>query len=55
MNVQGGVGYDLSEWFSLVAQYKALGVDFSNDDSGLDFFSYDTVTHGPVLGFVFRF
>lgn len=54
-NVQGGFGYDLAEWFSLVAQYKALGVDFSNDETGLDFLSYDTVTHGPVIGFVFRF
>ena len=54
-NVQGGVGYDLSEWFSLVAQYKALGVDFANDETGLDFLSYDTVTHGPVIGFVFKF
>jgi hypothetical protein len=54
-NVQGGVGYDVADWFSLVAQYKALGVDFDNEKSGLDFLSYDTVTHGPVIGFVFRF
>jgi len=55
-NVQGGVGYDVSDTFSLVAQYRALSVDFENDDAGsADFLSYDTVTHGPLLGFVFRF
>lgn len=55
-NLQGGVGYDVSGTFSLVAQYRALSVDFENDAAGTaDFLSYDTVTHGPLLGFVFRF
>ena len=26
-----------------------------NDDLALDFLAYDTTTHGPVIGFVFRF
>jgi hypothetical protein len=38
-----------------VAEYKALGVDFNNEKSGLDFLSYDTVTLGPLIGFVFHF
>ncbi len=54
-NVQGGVGYEVSGLFSLVAQYRALAVDFENDEAGLDFLSYDTTTHGPVIGFVFSF
>ena len=54
-NVQGGVGYDVSDRFSVVAQYKALSVDFDNEKTGLDFLSYDTVTHGPLIGFVFHF
>ena len=54
-NVQGGVGYEVSDRFSVVAQYKALGVDFENDEAGsLDFLSYDTTTNGPLLGFVFQ-
>ncbi len=53
-NVQGGVGYDVADWFSLVAQYKALSVDFDNEKSGLDFLSYNTITHGALIGFVFR-
>ena len=53
-NVQGGVGYEVSNSFSLVLQYKALDVDFQNDEAGSDFLSYDTTTHGPLLGFVFR-
>lgn len=55
-NVQAGVGYEVSSLFSLVLQYKALDVDFENDGIGTaDFLSYDTTTHGPLLGFVFRF
>lgn len=55
-NVQGGVGYEVSDLFSLVAQYKALGVDYQNDEEGSpDFLLYDAITHGPLLGFVFRF
>jgi len=54
-NVQGGVGYDVSRLFSLVAQYKVLSVDFENDAAGTpDFLLYDTLTHGPLIGFVFR-
>ena len=54
-NVQGGVGYDVSRLFSLVVQYKALSVDFENDAAGTpDFLLYDTITHGPLVWFVFR-
>ena len=51
----GSVGYDESRLFTLVAQYKALGVDCENDAAGTpDFLLYDTITHGPLHGSVFR-
>jgi hypothetical protein len=54
-NVQGGVGYEVADWFSLVAEYKALWVDFNNEKTGLDFFSYDMLTHGPAIALAFHF
>ena len=54
-NVQGGVIYAVSDWLSVVGQYRALDVDFQNEEAGLDFLSYDTTTHGPIAGLVFRF
>jgi len=46
----GGVGYEWNDWLSLVAGYRALGVDY-NDDG----FVYDVVQQGPVFGAVFNF
>ncbi len=55
-NLQGGVGFQANKHFALVMQYKAIGVDFDNDQQGTaDFFSYDAIQHGPVLGLVFKF
>ena len=54
-NFQGGVGWEPASWFSLLLQYKGLGADFENDETGEDYFSYDAIAHGPILGFVFRF
>ena len=53
-NVLGTVGWKVTDWFTLAAGYRALGVDYDNDESGRGFFSYETITHGPLLGFVFR-
>ncbi len=51
-----GVGYEVSDLFSIVAQYKALDVDFENDAAGTpDFLLFDAIVHGPLVGFVFRF
>ena len=37
-------------------QYKALWVDYENGTPGSpDFFQYDTVTHGPLLGIIYKF
>ncbi len=50
-----GVGYEVSDLFSIVAQYKALDVDYENDAVGTpDFLLFDAVVHGPLIGFVFR-
>ncbi|MTI45557.1 hypothetical protein JM93_01042 [Roseibium hamelinense] len=52
---QGGLGYHFNERYALHLQYKATGVDYDNGKSGVGSFSYDTVTHGPMLGFAVRF
>jgi hypothetical protein len=49
-DVLGGVGYQWNAWLSLVAGYRALGVDYDQDG-----FVYDVVQHGPILGAVMRF
>lgn len=54
-NLQPGIGYHFSDWFTLMLQYKYLHADFSNDKEGLDFFAYKAGTHGPLLGLLFRF
>ena len=53
--VQGGVVWDAGDWFSLAVNYMALGVDRESGTPGTpDRFIYDTITHGPFIGFVFR-
>jgi hypothetical protein len=54
-NLQGGIGYAASDWLDLVLQYKALWVVFDNEMTGVDLFSWDTVTHGPLIALVFKF
>ncbi|WKZ56700.1 MAG: hypothetical protein QY326_08195 [Bdellovibrionota bacterium] len=52
----GGFLWDVGESWSLVLLYKALWVDYGAANPGdSDRFLYDTVTHGPLLGAVFRF
>jgi hypothetical protein len=46
----GGAGYQWNERFSIVAGYRALGVDYSDDG-----FVYDVVQHGPYLGTIIQF
>jgi hypothetical protein len=54
-NVVATVNWHVTDWFALTVGYRALGVDYDNDESGADSFSYDTITHGPLLGFLFIF
>ncbi len=37
-------------------QYKALAVDYETGTPGQKgYFMYDTITHGPIIGLVFKF
>lgn len=53
--LKGGVGYHFNDSIALHLQYKAIGVDYDNDKSGRSRFTYDTVTHGPLLGVALAF
>ena len=49
-DVFGGVGYEVTDRVSLIAGYRAVGVDYESDD-----LLFDIIQYGPVLGGVFRF
>lgn len=54
--LQAGLIYDLNESFNLNLDYIALWVDYDTGTPGTPSrFAYDTVTHGPVLGFTWKF
>jgi len=54
--LQGLLIYDAWENVSFTAGYTAIWVDYDNGKSGTpDYFAYDTVTHGPQVGVIFRF
>lgn len=46
----GGIGYEISDSISIIAGYRALSVDYQNDD-----FKFDVTEHGPILGAAFSF
>jgi hypothetical protein len=48
------LGWQLSESISLQAGYRVVYVDYESG-SGADRFKYDIYTHGPQVGFSFRF
>ena len=55
-NVQAGALWDVSQLYSVVLMYRALAVDYNTGTRGTkDYFAYDTITHGPLLGVAFRF
>jgi hypothetical protein len=49
-DVMGALGYSVTDSFSLVGGWRALGVDYENGD-----FVFDVVQSGPILGAVIRF
>ncbi|GAB5374794.1 MAG: hypothetical protein AcusKO_12560 [Acuticoccus sp.] len=49
-DVLAGVGYEITDWASVYAGYRAYGVRYADDD-----FTYDAIQHGPVIAGVFRF
>jgi hypothetical protein len=50
-DVAGGLGYRINERFSATVGYRALGVDYSDDDG----FLFDVVQQGPIMGLTIRF
>lgn len=44
-DVMGGTGYAVSDRVSLIAGYRALSVDYEDNN-----FKFDVVQHGPILG-----
>ena len=51
-----GVRYTFNEWLDLDVQYKGLWVDYETGTANmLDYFKYDTVTYGPMIGLNFKF
>jgi hypothetical protein len=56
LSLQALALYDFSESMSFAFGYRVLTVDYDNGKTGTsDYFSYDTVTHGPMMGLAFRF
>lgn len=49
-DVAEAIGYRFNDRISSVIRYRALGVNYSNDDGFLD-----VVQQGPILGLVVRF
>ncbi|MCY1248263.1 hypothetical protein D9M72_616760 [compost metagenome] len=49
-DVAAAVGYRFNDTISMVAGYRALGVDYSDDG-----FVFDAVQQGPIMGLVVRF
>jgi len=49
-DVMAGAGYEVRDWVSVVAGYRATGVDYQDGA-----FVWDTIMHGPIVGAVFRF
>jgi opacity protein-like surface antigen len=46
-----GLGYQFTDRWALRVGYRAVGVDYENDDG----FRLDVIVHGPLIGLSFRF
>jgi len=49
-DVAAGIGYHFNDRWSAVLGYRAIGVDYQNDD-----FVYNIVEQGPILGVAIHF
>lgn len=49
-DVFGGVGHSFNDRFSVLAGFRAEGVDYRHGD-----FEYDVIQYGPMIGAVIRF
>jgi len=51
-----GAKYKLNETMFIDMVYKGLWVDYEKGDGGeRGYFAYDTLTHGPLIGFIYKF
>lgn len=50
-DVAGALGYRINDRFSALLGYRALGVDYKNDDG----FVFDIVQQGPIIGLSMHF
>ena len=55
-SIHTGGQYEISELMTLDLKYKATWVDYDEGQQAqVDYFQYDTVTHGIVIGLMFKF
>lgn len=55
-SIRVGLKYIITKSFLLDFQYKALWVDYEDGHYGdNDYFKYDTVTYGPIIGLIYKF
>ncbi len=55
-SISAGARYRLGESMVLDLLYRGTWVDYSEGSkSSADYFNYDTVTHGPLVGLIFEF
>lgn len=55
-SVIAGFRYKIKESMELDVQYKVLWVDYEAGTAGQPgFYKFDTTTHGPVIGLIFKF
>ena len=51
-----GFRYTINEWLDFDVLYKALWVDYkTGTPNTVDYFTYDTLTQGPIIGLNFKF
>jgi hypothetical protein len=51
-----GAKYNLNESFLIDISYKAVWVDYeTGNKNSSNYFAYDTVTHGPLVGLIYKF
>lgn len=55
-SVSTGFHYRMSDSMVLNLHYRGTWVDYTEGSRGeRDYFNYDTVTHGPIVGLIFQF
>jgi hypothetical protein len=51
-----GAKYSINQSLVIDINYKAVWVDYeTGDEYSRNYFSYDTVTHGPLVGLIYKF